>query len=231
MSRRPSTVRRCIACRMHFSLCICALIPRLATRTRLVLVMHRAEARKSTNTGRLAAACVEGSTIVIRGREDDRDGEVPIQAGTRPLLLYPAADAVPLTAMLDAVRDGPEPITLVVPDGNWRQAAKMRKRVAALTTLPCVTLPEAAPSRYFLRAEAHTHALSTIEAVARAMGLLEGPAVEAAMLLPFRAMVERTLWARGRFDAARVTGGIPPGAERHDPDSGDAARGRATCPS
>ena len=34
------------------------------------------------------------------------------------------------------------------------------------------------------------------------------------------AMVERTLWSRGDFDTAAVTGGIPDGALRHDPRSG-----------
>lgn len=219
MSRRPTVIRRCTACRMHLSLCICALIPRLETRTRLLVVMHRAEARKSTNTGRLAAACLVRSSICVRGHEDQRDPILPIEPDTQPVLLYPADDAVPLDAM-STFGASTQPITLIVPDGNWRQAGKMRKRVPGLATLPCVRLPELAPSRYFLRTEAHTHALSTLEAVARAFGVLEGPAIEAAMLLPFRAMVERTLWARGRFDAQRVTGGIPAGAQRHDPESG-----------
>jgi len=212
---------------MHLSLCICTLVPRIATRTRLVLIMHRAEARKSTNTGRLAAACLENSSIVQRGNEDDRDGELGLDPTHAALLLYPAEDATPLDVLAPALKAEGRPVTLIVPDGNWRQAGKVRKRVPGLAELPCVTLPETAPSRYFLRAEAHTHALSTIEAVARAFGFLEGPEVEAALLVPFRAMVERTLWARGRFDAARVTGGIPEGAQRHDPESGLAASAQA----
>jgi DTW domain-containing protein YfiP len=54
MSRRNNAASRCNRCRMHSSLCVCALIPTLETRTRLVLVIHRAEDRKPTNTGRLA---------------------------------------------------------------------------------------------------------------------------------------------------------------------------------
>lgn len=202
---------------MHLSLCICALVPRIETRTRLLVVMHQAERRKSTNTGQLAAACLPNSEIVIRGNEEHRVDAVPIPAGTTAILLYPAEDAVPLSTLAPTLQG---PVTLVVPDGNWRQAAKVRKRVAGLAELPCVTLPEAAPSRYRLRAEAHTHGLSTLEAIARAMGLLEGKAVEEALLHPFRAMVERTLWARGQLDARQVTGGVPPGAQRHDPVSG-----------
>jgi DTW domain-containing protein YfiP len=92
--------------------------------------------------------------------------------------------------------------------------------------VPCATLPAGgAPSTYRLRSEAHEHGLATLEAIARAMGLLEGPDVQAALEYPFRAMVERTLWARGAVETADVTGGIPEGAMRHDPESGP-ARGR-----
>lgn len=217
MSRRPTLVQRCVACRMHLSLCICALVPLVQTRTRLLIVMHQAERRKSTNTGQLAAACLPNSEILIRGHEEHRNDAVPISVGTTAIVLYPAEDAVSLAALAPTLTG---PLTLVVPDGNWRQAAKVRRRVAGLGELPCVTLPEAAPSRYRLRAEAHLHGLSTLEAIARALGILEGRAVEDALLFPFRAMVERTLWARGQLDGRHVTGGIPAGAQRHDPVSG-----------
>ena len=63
---------------MHRSLCICALLPRLATRTRVVLVVHQLEANKPTNTGLLAARCLANSTVVYRGRAPDgADGKAP----------------------------------------------------------------------------------------------------------------------------------------------------------
>ena len=70
MSRRNNAARRCSRCRMHLSLCVCTLIPRLVTRTRLLLVIHRAEDRKPTNTGRLAAECLVNSEVVVRGHEE-----------------------------------------------------------------------------------------------------------------------------------------------------------------
>ena len=89
-----------------------------------------------------------------------------------------------------------------------------------------MTLPvmPSKPSAYRLRAEFHAHGLATIEAIARALRILEGPEagprIEAALELPFRSMVERTLWSRGDLDEADVTGGIPEGVHRHDPESG-----------
>ena len=111
-------------------------------------------------------------------------------------------------------------MVLVVPDGTWRQASKVRNRVPGLKELPCVSLPPDVPSIYRLRAEAHEHGLATMEAIARAMGILEGAHVRVALEHVFRAMVERTLWARGEVESADVTGGVPEGAMRHDPRSG-----------
>jgi DTW domain-containing protein YfiP len=59
---------------MHETLCICALVPRLATRTRLALVVHCREERKPTNTGQLASRCLQRSTISIVG-----DRERPLE--------------------------------------------------------------------------------------------------------------------------------------------------------
>jgi DTW domain-containing protein YfiP len=202
---------------MHGSLCVCSLIPRVETRTRLVLVIHRVEARKPSNTGRLAAACLPNSEVLVRGHADAPSEPIAPAAGSRPLLLFPHEDAVPL-GPIHAVAPGP--VTLIVPDGTWRQASKVRQRVPGLRDVPCVSLPADEPSIYRLRAEAHEHGLATLEAIARAMGLLEGLHVRQALEHVFRAMVERTLWSRGEMATADVTGGLPAGALRHDPRSG-----------
>jgi DTW domain-containing protein YfiP len=213
---------RCPDCRMHRSVCICALVPSLQTRTRLVLVLHQLEARKTTNTGRLAARCLTNSRIVRRGRGDDASdaGINPREtapslwdAGSQPLLLLPSEDATPLSQW----KQSDAPITLIVPDGTWRQAIRTRKRIPGLDTVPCVTLSGAATSRYRLRHAAQPQRLATLEAIAIAMGILEGPHVQEALEHVFAVMVDRTLWTNGRLERARVTGGIPHGAQSHDP--------------
>jgi DTW domain-containing protein len=210
MSRRDNTLLRCGRCRMIGALCVCSLLPspRLATRTRLVLLIHRFEDRKPTNTGRLAAECLSNSEVIVRGHAWEPPRPFACDAGSTPLLLFPHPDATLLderSPWLESKR----PLTLVVPDGNWRQASKVRNRVGGLRGVPCVSLPAGEPSVYRLRAEAHEAGLSTLEAIARAMGLLEGAAVRQALERVFRAMVERTLWSRGTVATSDVTGGIP----------------------
>ena len=76
----------------------------------------------------------------------------------------------------------------------------MRRRIPELAGIPCVSLSDQRPTEYRLRAEHRPGGLATFEAIARALRILEGddgPAIEAAMLAVFHAMVERTLRSRG----------------------------------
>ena len=68
-----------------------------------------------------------------------------------------------------------------------------------------------------LRTASAPHRMATLEAVAHALGVLEGPDIESALLRVFQIMTDRTLWSNGRIAAADVTGGVPAGARSHDP--------------
>jgi DTW domain-containing protein YfiP len=195
---------------MHDTLCICALIPRLETRTRLVLMIHRIEDRKTTNTGRLAAECLANSEVNVRGFVGQPTERFECAPDSQPILLFPHEEAVPITRFADSTR----PITLVVPDGTWRQASKVRNRVPGLADVPCVSLPPDARTAYRLRHESHHDGLATLEAIARAFGLLEGSHIRIALERILRIMVERTLWSRGVLSADQVTGGLPADARR-----------------
>lgn len=173
--------------------CVCAHLPRLDLRTRLVLVLHRYEARKPTNTGQLAARCLVNSEVVVRGHEGEPSAPIVFDDAVQPVFLFPHEDARPLA---DVVALG-KPIVLVVPDGTWRQARKVRARVPGLATIPCVTVPVGAPTQYRLRAERRENGLATIEAIARALEVTDGPAVREALEGVFDHMVTRTLFTRG----------------------------------
>jgi DTW domain-containing protein YfiP len=204
---------RCSSCRLPDVLCVCALLPRLETRTRLVLIIHRNEERKPTNSGLLATRCLVHSDVMVRGLLGQPEPRWQDDPARQALLLFPHPRAIPIGHFAAS----PRPPTLIVPDGTWRQAAKVPRRVAGLGDLPYVTLPAGVLSSYRLRAQDEPGRVSTMEAIACALGVLEGAAVRQALERVFRVMVERTLWLRGSLPSAQVTGGIPERALANDP--------------
>ena len=112
----------------------------------------------------------------------------------RTIFLYPAEDATVLSkSFLD---QDSRPVTLVVPDGTWNQAARMGKRLPGLDHAEKVRLPEGPRTQWGIRKETHPHGLATFEAIARAFGIIESTAVQSGMEELFLLMVKRTLLGR-----------------------------------
>lgn len=226
---------------------MCAALPRIEVATRVVIVMHHVEARRPSNTGRLAARIL-GATVRLRGvREEGRQAlgtpaergritqnplweeglgatghdevgrsEPGIGAATgrdlmarraesrgpvRRLLLFPQ----PTARVLSRADAADGPVELVVPDGNWRQASRVLHRDPAAAGAEIVALPPGPPSRYRLRRTPNPGALSTFEAIARALAILEYSEIEKHMMRALDLFVERTLVLRGGVPTAELT--------------------------
>jgi len=194
--RSRKTKDPCPRCFMHRDHCLCAEIPRLDLKTRLCLVVHAKELKRTTNTGRLAVEALVNSEMRVRGESEAAlDLSDSLSRGYRTLLFYPSEDARELTAEL--VAEDPRPIQLIVPDGNWRQASKVATRQPELAQVPRVSV-RALPSRqHFLRAESKPEGMATLEAVARAFEILEGAEVGRALMALYELKLEKTLRARG----------------------------------
>lgn len=164
----------------------------LELRTRIVVVMHRREVHKTTSTARLVPLALTNSEICLVGLPEDRVSlGAPAATPRRTLLLFPADDSRELEP-----RDSSELLTLVAVDGNWRQAHKLARRDPALLALPRVHAPPGPPSRYALRKHPDPRFLATFEAIARALGVLEGPAVREQLEALLDAKVARTMSTR-----------------------------------
>jgi DTW domain-containing protein len=157
--------------------------------------MHHREAKLTTNTAHLASLLLPRCEIHIRGEAGQTlNASEILNPNERPLLLYPSEHAKPLTAALVSELD--KPVCLIVPDGSWRQASKVAKRESFLADVPHVTLNADAPTRYLLRREPKADGLATFEAIARAVGVIEGPRLRLEMEKVFALMVDRTLRSR-----------------------------------
>lgn len=181
----PTDAGRCERCILHLPQCICAEIPSVPTRTRIVVIRHVAELWKPSNTARWAALALPNLEIVSYGAEGAplepsrfcQDGSV---------LLYP--DGAPATL-------AEPPRTLVVLDGTWHQSRHMLQRTPALRALPRLALPSP-PARHRLRQPREPGHMSTLEAIAAALTAIESPAAGAALERFHDDLVERLLARR-----------------------------------
>ncbi len=195
--RQRKTNDPCPRCGLGRSLCLCSLIPKLNLRTFLSLVIHAKELKRTTNSGQLALHSWPNSEMIIRGTKADSENAPPeiLKAGYHPLLFFPADDAIELTA--DFARSLNGPIQLIVPDGNWRQASKVHSRIPELTNVTRVKISTPNEGLVHLRAEHRPEGMSTLEAIARAIGLIESREAEQKLLMLYSEKLKRTLIGRG----------------------------------
>lgn len=186
----------CPTCYLTRALCICAAIPRLDLKTRVCLVVHVNELKRSSNTGRLAVKALVNSEMRVRGAiKEPLDLSDLLSPRYRTLLYYPSDDALELDQELVA-RDV-TPIQLIVPDGSWRQAGKVHSRHQELKGVPRVKICKPDPSKFHLRAQHRPEGMATLQAIAHALGVIEGDHVKAQLMKLYDERVKRTLLARG----------------------------------
>lgn len=192
MARRVLSEDRCDRCYLRKEVCYCPHLPRIELRTRVAILMHWSEFKATTNTGRWVHLMLPNSEIRLRGQKSSPMSLEGLWDDTRqPLFLYPTEDSEVLTE-----KHFEKPVTLIVPDGKWRQASKVWRREPELANVPCVRIAPGQPSRYILRRPPQPHCLSTMEAIARALGVLENRAIEGELLKVFDEMVNRTFLTR-----------------------------------
>jgi DTW domain-containing protein YfiP len=186
-------------------------VPRFHLQTRVVILMHRRELTLTTSTALLAKLALSNFELRVRGlRDEPMSNEGLTPEGRQSLVLFPSEEAQVLNR--DYLTKLTRPISLIVLDGNWRQAAKMGNRIAELRDVPRVKLPVGAPSEFRLRREHREDGVSTFEAIARALGIIEGGIVQQELEAIFKIRVERTLWSRGTLAQEHCAGGVPEAA-------------------
>jgi len=213
LRQAPSGRRRCGRCQRPQSHCLCAHIPLIANRTRVFVLQHPDEAKHPLNTARLAVLGLTQAELRIG--EHFPELERLIGSVTRAWLLFPANEqnppatlprppaVTPLTAQAVGTEAAPGRLKaqdgslLIVPDGTWRKARQIIRANPPLATLPRVSLPAGPPSTYRVRRAREADAVSTIEAVVRALSLMEPGQDFSPLLKPFDVLVQQQIEAMG----------------------------------
>jgi DTW domain-containing protein YfiP len=165
------------------------------SRTRVLILQHPREARLAICSAWLARVALENAELHQAVDLDSHPRVRAIADDPGAALLYPGPGVAPA-----ASRAGAPPSWLVVVDGTWHQAERMIGRSRILSALPRLSVqPDGGTGYDDLRREPEAHCLSTLEAVALALGAIEGdPARFEPMREAFRRMVAQQLeCARG----------------------------------
>ena len=197
---------RCLGCGLHPGTCACAAFPRLRFRTPIAIVQHVRERHKPTNTGRMLARMVEGTPILPWGMRETPFDPTPLQDPSVDWRLLFPQEGAPVVDVREPVVDGRR-LGLVLLDGSWPQCSHIRRRLPAIASLPCVSLPPGRRSFWSVRSQHLEDGKSTFEAAVQALELLEGREAVAPILRAFAGVTARLLHLKGKLRSPEIPAG------------------------
>lgn len=184
---------RCERCQLPHRWCTCAGFRPVECPLQVDVLIDSREYYRPTSTGRLINRVLPAS----RGHLYRHDLPLVRADITRPdrklWILHPAGAPPPLDV-------DPASIQVLLLDGSWREAARMRQDVSTWGRL--VGLPMTGASRYLLRSQQGTGRFSTIEALLFLLAALGLTREHAELRLQFELHVYAGLRARGQKVAA-----------------------------
>jgi len=200
-TRKRKPKEPCDVCGIQVESCICEHFKKIDTQTRVDLVVHYKELKRTSNTGRLIQVLLKNQKIWIRGQKDQELDHSQIPQDTyNTILLYPSDEAKILDkAAVKQLLKNNKALQIIVPDGNWRQASKVHYRVKEFKCLERykLNLNEIKDPNKLLRTESKPSGLSTIEAIGHVLGIVECDSVKDHILNAFELKKTTQLKRRG----------------------------------
>jgi len=212
-SRFPEPTYRpfCVRCLRASSVCLCGGIRPFETTFRVVLLQHPKERKNSIGTARFTHLTLKNS-LLIAGAGFETDSEVSAilsDPQNYSTVLFPGDTSVNLSENRDhflaTIPRGPDGeirrLVVFVIDGTWSQARGMIRKSARLLALPKISFNLEQPSQYKVRKQPREFCLSTVEATARLVKLLDPAAPAERLIETFATMVDAQLECatRGRL--------------------------------
>jgi DTW domain-containing protein YfiP len=159
----------CVRCTRPSIACFCAKLRPVESRTRVCILRHPRERKVAVGTALMAHLSLPNSEL-HHGVEFDGHPRVrELAAAEGTALLFPGEGATAPETLA-----GAPPRTLIVVDGTWSQARKLIHRNPFLRALPRIGFTPRRPSNYRIRRQPSSECVSTIEALAHVLSLLEG---------------------------------------------------------
>lgn len=205
MTAPEPTPARCYNCLRPQNLCYCEDLPRVATKTRIVILQHPHERTHPFGTARLAKLCMPNVSVHVPVPGFTGTLEKQVEVPADAAVLFPHPDAQDL----ETLPQEQWPSTLIAIDGTWSHAKRLYRENTWLHKRPHVRLSPAEPSRYRIRKEPKPDYISTLEAIVAALRIIEPDANGLDDLITaFDRMIDRQIASRssrvsGRFKSVR----------------------------
>jgi hypothetical protein len=191
---RGKSVARCERCQLANFACLCPWRKALHSQCEFVVLMHRNEIFKPTNSGRLIADLLPRNTHVYTWSRTAPDAALlALLSDSRRdcFIVFPAGEAD--EAAVDKAEERRVVIeippsdkitTFILLDGTWKQSGRMFHLSRWLDALPCLSLPENILRGYAVRKSHQEHYLSTLEAAGLCL-LMAGEQVQSNVMFDY----------------------------------------------
>ncbi|WP_346837418.1 DTW domain-containing protein [Microbulbifer sp. SAOS-129_SWC] len=164
---KGTNVKRCADCQMGEFACMCAWRPTAESTTEFVLLLHRKELFKPTNTGRLVVDVFPDTQAFVWNRlEAPQELKALLNDPERNCFVVFPADGANNSSR-EVARSLPstaKKTTLILLDGTWKQCSRMVGLSRWLDGLPCLSLPDTLVKSYAVRDSGKSDRFSTAEA-------------------------------------------------------------------
>ena len=202
---RGKSVIRCDHCQLAEFACICNWQPQLNSRAEFVLLLHRDEVFKPTNTGRLIADIFPAQTHAFcwsRTEPEQALMDLLTDEARQCFIVYPAnstdLDAEP-RQVFSEIPVNNKVKTFILLDATWKQSGRMFHLSRWLENVPCVALPEGILRGYAVRKSHNDDYLSTAEAAALCLQMAGEQKNSEILLDYFQLFNEHYLATRGCY--------------------------------
>ncbi|MCL1050549.1 DTW domain-containing protein [Shewanella abyssi] len=160
----------CPSCHYPLKACLCASIKQMQVKTELIILQDPTEVGHAKNSVRLLALVIPQTKVVVGETAADFSLlREQLQLTDKPIfLVYPSTAS---RSVSDIVID--TDVILLLLDGTWRKAYKLLQLNPWLLDFPALHLDLDGASNYTIRKASRSDSLSTLEASAMMLKVIE----------------------------------------------------------
>ena len=161
----------CNTCEKPLKTCLCSFIKKINNLNDVLIFQHVSEKKHALGTAKILDLSLKNCSLHTgEDFEEHFLNDVLFLDNKKNYLLFPTDEAVSIDSLTLEERSK---MRLIAVDGTWRKSKLLLHKNPILKNLPSVKLNPGKTSRYTIRKQPFSEALSTLEAVYETLSFLE----------------------------------------------------------